>query len=369
MMKLPDRSQLPGNLEIPGLYPRRRRRLPSWPLGLWVVVILVAAIPAIGIPGVVLAHYTTSSPSFCLTCHGAGDTPDRSVPSDVHPSFDKVSCVDCHAKPGQVVFEGYVKGFLAEPERVTSNCIRCHPTMSERTDQQGFKFNVRGIAINHQAHLERGANCVSCHSNVAHDLEQPKTNRPRMDSCYSCHARTDSCMKCHAGGIPPAAPSRETIGRKPVAAAPPEVKPASGAQGTPASEPAKTEAATTPVPTTTKAGAQGGAPTATQPPVEAKATAPATAPTATKAPATANTAEGKALFAQTCSMCHGSDGSGMPSANLKSKAYLDGYGAAGLAQTTAEGKGGMPAFGQAKGGPLTDGQIKAIVAYLISAAN
>ncbi len=305
-MKLPERSRLPDNVEIPGLYPRPRRRLPQWPLALWLVVALVVAIPMVGIPGVVLAHYTTSSSSFCLSCHGTVETPDRSVPSEVHPSFDQVNCVDCHAKPGQIVFEGYVKGFLAEPERVTSNCLRCHPAMPDRTDQQGFKFNVRGIAINHQAHLERGATCVTCHANVAHDLEVPQTNRPRMDSCYSCHPRTESCVKCHAGGIPPVTQARETIGRRPVAAA---------------------------------------------------------------APAAANTAEGKTLFTQTCAMCHGSDGSGLPMANLKSRAFLDGYGVSGLAQVTAEGKGGMPPFGKAKGGSLTDDQIKAIVAYLISAAH
>ncbi|MCL4370944.1 MAG: c-type cytochrome [Chloroflexi bacterium] len=334
-MKLPERSRLPDNLEIPGLYPPRRHRLPSWPLGLWLVVLVVAAIPAVGIPGIVLAHYTTSSPAFCLSCHGTGDTPDRSVPSEVHPSFDKVSCVDCHAKPGQVVFEGYVKGFLAEPERITINCLRCHSAMSERTDQQGFKFNVRTIIINHQAHIQRGAGCVSCHANVAHDLEVPKTNRPRMESCYSCHPRTDSCTKCHAGGIPQATPARETIGRRPVAA----------------SAPAPAAAANLPVAT---AAAQ---------------TAPPAPPTATKAAAQASTAEGKTLFAQTCAMCHGADGSSIPSANLKSKAYLDGLGAAGLAQTTAEGNGGMPPFGTAKGGPLKDDQIKAIVAYLMSVAN
>ncbi len=360
-MKLPERSRLPDNLEIPGLYPPRRHRLPSWPLGLWLVVLVVAAIPAVGIPGIVLAHYTTSSPAFCLSCHGTGDTPDRSVPSEVHPSFDKVSCVDCHAKPGQVVFEGYVKGFLAEPERITSNCLRCHSAMSERTDQQGFKFNVRTININHQAHIQRGAGCVNCHANVAHDLEVPKTNRPRMESCYTCHPRTDSCTKCHAGGIPQATPAREIIGRRPVAAGAPAPAAAAPAQTAP---PAATR-------TAGESGAAGQTtvPAATQPAAETRAAAPTAPPTATKAAAQASTAEGKTLFVQTCATCHGADGSSIPSANLKSKAYLDGLGAAGLAQITAEGKGGMPPFGTAKGGPLKDDQIKAIVAYLMSVAN
>jgi len=314
-MKLPERSRLPDNLEIPGLYPRRRRQFPRWPVWLWLVVLAVAAIPVVGVPGVVLAHYTTSNSGFCLNCHGTGETPDRSVPSDVHPSFDQVSCVDCHAKPGQIVFEGYVKGFMAEPERVASNCVRCHAGMTERTDTQGFKFNVRGIAIDHKAHLDRGATCVSCHSNVAHDLEVPKTNRPRMESCYACHSRTTSCTTCHTGGIPPAPTSRETVGRRPVA--PP--KPAADA-----SQPA--------------ASAEGS--------IE----------------------QGKAIFTKQCATCHGADGGAIPSADLRSKDFLEERGAAGLAKSTAEGKGGMPAFGAAKGGPLQDDQVRAVVQFLLSAA-
>ncbi len=317
MIKPPDRSRLPDNLEIPGLYPPRRRRLPSWPIGLWLVVLAVAAIPIVGVPGVVLAHYTTSNSDFCLTCHAAGDTPDRGVPSDVHPSFSRVGCVDCHAKPGQIVFEGYVKGFMAEPERVTSNCVRCHSTMAQKTDQQGFKFNARAITINHQAHLERGATCVTCHSNVAHDLEVPRTNRPRMDNCYSCHPRADSCTKCHGAAIPQAPPSRETVGRRPVA-----------------------------------------------PPKSAAALADSRAPAAE----TKNTEEGKALFAKLCAACHGPDGGSLPTARLNSSSYLESNGAEALARSTAAGKGGMPALGAAKGGPMTDEQVKAVVDYLLAAA-
>ncbi len=309
-MKLPERSRLPDNLEIPGLYPPRRRQLPRWPVWLWLVVLAVAAIPVVGVPGVVLAHYTTSDSNFCLNCHATGETPNRGIPSAVHPSFTRVSCVDCHAKPGQIVFEGYVKGFMAEPERVSSNCMRCHPKTSEVADQQGFKFNSLGIAINHKAHLERGATCVSCHANVAHDLEEPKTNRPQMESCYSCHSRADSCTKCHSGGIPAARPGRETVGRRPV-------------------EPPKPAAA----------------------------------------PATTNLEEGRAIFGKTCASCHGADGGALPMANLKSKSYLEGRGREELVRATFEGKGGMPAYGVAKGGPLQEEQIRKIVDFLLSAAN
>ncbi len=380
-MRLPERQRLPDNLEIPGLYPPRRR-LPRWPLGLWLVVALVAAIPMVGIPGVVLAHYTTSSSSFCLTCHGTGDTPDRGVPSEVHPSFDEVSCVDCHAKPGQVVFEGYVKGFMAEPERVTSNCLRCHSAMSQRTDQQGFKFNPQAIAINHQSHLERGATCVSCHANVAHDLGLPKTNRPQMESCYSCHPRTESCMKCHTGKIPAPQPARETIGRRPVAppqpaatpvAATTQEKPTKEVESADGPKGAKETASPTPAGTPSEAAkptqtteARRSTPT---PETDPRPSVPTATPPAPKPAAVGGSAEGKALFTQWCAACHGPDGGALPSANLKSRAYLEGYGADALVRATTEGKGGMPPFGAARGGSLQEDQIKAVVAHLLSAAN
>lgn len=350
-MKLPEKSRPPENLEIPGLYPPRRR-LPRWPLGLWLVVLAVVAIPAIGLPGIVLARYTTSDSSFCLSCHATGETPDRSVTSQVHPDLSEVSCVDCHARPGQVVFEGYVKGFMAEPERVSGNCVRCHPATPERTGVEGFKFNENGIQVNHQAHLERGATCVSCHANVAHDLGSPKlngptlelvsdarpapegqgsgappleqvrSNRPTMESCYSCHSRSTSCAQCHAGALPQAQTGLETAGRRPV-----EV---------PAAAPA----------------AQAGPPADSGSPLDAR-----------------SVEEGKALYSKQCASCHGADGNALPSADLSKLEYLTAYGPDALARTTAEGKGGMPPLGTVKGGPLEGEQIRSIIDYLFATAS
>jgi mono/diheme cytochrome c family protein len=305
--------------------------------------------------------------------------------------------VDCHARPGQVVFEGYVKGFMAEPERVSGNCVRCHPAIGQRNDQRGFKFNTRAINITHQQHLERGATCISCHANVAHDLETPRTNRPTMENCYACHSRSDSCAKCHSNGLPPAKPAREAVGRRPVAS--PRV--ASGGSG--ASEEGKALFAQQ---CASCHGPDGGAlPTAdlrsreyleskgaeglARATAEGKGGMPALgvakggtltseqikaivdfllAPAAGDS-APAATEQGKALFAQQCASCHGPDGAGLPMANLKSRQFLEGRGAEGLARATAEGKGGMPAYGIAGGGPLSDEQVKAIVQYLLSVAN
>jgi mono/diheme cytochrome c family protein len=79
-------------------------------------------------------------------------------------------------------------------------------------------------------------------------------------------------------------------------------------------------------------------------------------------------AEGKELFLKNCASCHGKGGGALPNAPLGSKAFLSKTGEAELFQATREGKGGMPALGQAKGGPLSDEQIRSIIQYLQSVA-
>ena len=177
-------------------------RFPRLPLGIWVVLggLALMAIPAVS----ALPRYTTSSSAYCSSCHGTGDIPDRTIASEVHPGFDQVTCVDCHGKPGQIVYEGYRKGFMAEPERVGPSCLRCHEEIAGRNDQADFKFNVMDIKVPHKLHAEMGARCVDCHANVAHDLKEPQTNRPRMEYCAQCHAATtEACTKCHGAGVPP----------------------------------------------------------------------------------------------------------------------------------------------------------------------
>jgi len=74
--------------------------------------------------------------------------------------------------------------------------------MKDRNDQNGFKYNEKNIRMPHKLHLDAGAKCAICHKDIAHDLRQPQTNRPRMDYCFQCHPSTDKCDKCHPGGPP-----------------------------------------------------------------------------------------------------------------------------------------------------------------------
>ena len=454
---------------IPGLPISLVEKIKAVPRWVWFIAV-IAILPFLSAPIAGLARYTTSSSEFCLSCHGAGDTPDRSVKSLVHPGFDKVTCVDCHAKHGQIVYEGYVKGFAAEPERVASNCLRCHEAVPLRNDVQGFKFNFSNINITHKSHLERGATCASCHSNVAHDLNVPQTNRPRMESCNQCHSVSDSCAKCHTNGppsgvVPVPAPDRsgmDTDGRilyqrtcsachgprgdqierrklnsqvfleqrgdqvifRDIASGH-GIMPGFGvAKGGHLSDDQilaivgylKVLASTPAGPVNAQAifesrcvachgqdgnkmeGVRLGDPQFLGKEGEALLVQAITAgrggmpafsvdkggplnrqeidalvtylkglgQKAQGGPAQAG--QGKELYAKSCASCHGENGDGLASANLSSRSFLEGRGEAELVKATEEGKGGMPGFGQGKGGPLAKDQIGAIVQYLLGAA-
>jgi mono/diheme cytochrome c family protein/nitrate/TMAO reductase-like tetraheme cytochrome c subunit len=240
-----------------------------------------------------LPRYTTSDPNYCLSCHGEeGGLPNRGIHSEVHPSYSQVTCVQCHSRHGQLIFEGYRKGFMAEPERLSPNCLTCHTEMADRKDESGFKFNKLGIRISHKLHLDVGAKCTDCHSNIAHDLKTPATNRPRMEYCAQCHAvQVESCTKCHGGKIP--------------------------------------------------SGAIGAMP-----------------------PPAGVTGDGRSLYSKYCAECHGSTGNKITTVNLRSKEFLTYRGITGLEKITSQGHGGMPPFGRESGGPLTEDEIRALIAYL-----
>src|SRR5919201_2235034 len=79
--------------------------------------------------------------------------------------------------------------------------------------------------------------------------------------------------------------------------------------------------------------------------------------------------EGHGLFQSECVTCHGDKGDRIPVAPLNSPEFLDSRGDATLAAVISEGKGVMPAWGKARGGPLSDDQVRAVIAYLSSAAD
>lgn len=102
------------------------------------------------------------------------------------------------------------------------------------------------------------------------------------------------------------------------------------------------------------------APTATPFPVTPVPTVPG---------ATGDPTQGRILYLQNCAMCHGETGQGRTGADL-SKGFASINPQQFVRATVAEGISGtaMPAWSQAKGGPLTEREIDDISAYIVSLA-
>lgn len=382
-MSLPEVERLPEVMDVPGLPQRYPSilpfRIPKWPLWVWFIIGIVM-VPVLSIPVMGLAKYTTTSSAFCATCHGTGETPDRAIRSVVHPDFGRVGCIDCHALPGQIVFEGYMKGFVAEPERISNNCIRCHEDMTRRNDTKDFKFNFLNINIPHKFHIDKGAKCTSCHVNIAHDLNVPQTNRPRMETCNTCHAQTDACNKCHAGSVPtsPApVPAPMSAGSAPDGRVL-YMRVCAACHGPKGDRVAKAQLSSLEF-----LDAQGDAKLvkATREGIgvmpafsrehggqltddEIKATLGYVRVLAVR-----NAAAGidaKALYDNNCIRCHGADGDKVSGVKHSSKEFWYSRGEEAITKAISNGKGGMPPFAKGQGGTLSDIEIEAIVEYLKS---
>lgn len=77
---------------------------------------------------------------------------------------------------------------------------------------------------------------------------------------------------------------------------------------------------------------------------------------------------GAELYAEHCALCHGDRGQGVPNLGsaLNSRAFLEGADDAALGDVISDGRPNtsMPAFGEARGGPLRDVQVKDLVAFI-----
>ena len=151
------------------------------------ILLVLAVIPALG-----LVQFTTTHPFFCMSCHQNQDPQEKWLPSRAHPS--SVTCMDCHSTPEAI----FAHKYSASDDLMNNNCLHCHPTIpkGERTDLK----TVRIVKISHKQHLEKKILCIDCHRNIGHDTLSPRTNRPRMETCYACHQahpRNQACDTCH----------------------------------------------------------------------------------------------------------------------------------------------------------------------------
>lgn len=74
-------------------------------------------------------------------------------------------------------------------------------------------------------------------------------------------------------------------------------------------------------------------------------------------------------YAKYCLPCHGEKGLGVASAPLGYRDFVAGLGQEGLARAISQGKGAMPPWGKARGGPLSEPEIAGLAAYILSSAS
>lgn len=77
---------------------------------------------------------------------------------------------------------------------------------------------------------------------------------------------------------------------------------------------------------------------------------------------------GRQLFADNCAMCHGDRGEGVDSPALNSKQFLEAATAEHIYRLAAVGVPGttMQSWSEALGGPLTEEQLRAVAAFIMS---
>jgi hypothetical protein len=154
--------------------------------GIGPIFTLIGIVLVIGI-----GHTLTTYPLICLSCHARQTNISMWSPSAVHPA--RITCVNCHAKPGQL----FPRDFFAD-ERVNDNCLFCHRNVAEKG-----KETAHHMKIAHKLHIEESKlMCIDCHRNIAHEKMEARTNRPRRLTCMECHEEAisggpEACMKCH----------------------------------------------------------------------------------------------------------------------------------------------------------------------------
>jgi len=167
----------------------------------WVIFGVGPIFTLIGVALVIwIGHLLTTHPAICLSCHARQSSIPMWSPSAIHPA--RVTCVDCHAKPGQL----FPRHFFAD-EQVNNNCLICHKPVAAREMDEAHHMKIA-----HKLHIEESKlMCIDCHRNIAHEKMEAGTHRPRRLTCVECHNEDiqggpESCMKCHTK-IPVKSPS------------------------------------------------------------------------------------------------------------------------------------------------------------------
>ncbi|MED1468632.1 cytochrome c3 family protein [Bacillus salipaludis] len=186
-------------------------------------IILFFSIGAVGVE-------TTSSSSFCKTCH------------EMKPEYytwkvsthNEVDCANCHIGSGVKNYANAKANGLVQLYEKTTNtytapiqmpmeipnlaCKKCHNMTTRQVTPSG------DLIIPHDKHLNKGIKCVQCHSGVAHGkvsernvtfksdydkwdttlgksmMKNIKFRSPKMEDCIECHKAREvstDCKTCH----------------------------------------------------------------------------------------------------------------------------------------------------------------------------
>ncbi|MEK6607937.1 MAG: cytochrome c3 family protein [Myxococcota bacterium] len=128
-----------------------------------------------------------------------------------------VKCEFCHSK---AALSRVARDFLVPPEEVCADCHAierdkpnkqakpvaacggCHPGFSGIGQPARIEIPPPFVKFNHQVHVSRGVECVTCHATVPTADLATRAELPRMPLCLSCHdgkQAPSQCTTCHLG--------------------------------------------------------------------------------------------------------------------------------------------------------------------------
>lgn len=143
------------------------------------ILFLSLLVVLLGVSAVTAMHYT-SQPNFCASCH---EIAPQVVTWGQGPHKD-VTCLECHANPGEV---GYVERKLASYKEVflhftnqvpnkiearinIASCVACHSGSIKYPKAKNIKLasGDRAPAMDHSEIIKNNTSCLTCHGNVGH---------------------------------------------------------------------------------------------------------------------------------------------------------------------------------------------------------
>jgi len=161
----------------------------------------VAVFVLLALPG-----FSKLQPDYYRRYPGLGERMDHWSTS----THAKITCAQCHVEPGAVGYLSFaVKSIPAFYSQLAGGanednlldapgkdaCQKCHTTYRKVAPSGD-------LLIPHRAHVEvLDMDCVACHKDLVHSLNDRGFNRPEMETCIEqCHdgdKATNECVKCH----------------------------------------------------------------------------------------------------------------------------------------------------------------------------